>query len=118
MGRRLFAGAAVLLALAASGCGGAPRLTTKGRLVKDGQPFAPGEGEIVGVIFVPLPADGGGPRNYYAAMYNPEEGPFQASGPDRKGVPPGRYRVTVEVLKNKKDLLHGAFNDDEKSPFM
>ena len=46
--------AAALLAFALAGCG-PTMLKAKGRLVKNGEPFRPAEGELVRVMFVPLP---------------------------------------------------------------
>jgi hypothetical protein len=52
----------------------------------------------------------------YAARYN-DDGTFQATGKDGKGLPPGKYKITVEHLRRKKDLLGGAFAA-EKTPFV
>ena len=32
-------------------------------------------------------------------------------------MPPGKYRIAVEHLRNKQDLLKGAF-DETRSPFV
>ena len=36
---------------------------------------------------------------------------------DGRGVPPGKYRIAVEYLRNRNDVLKGAF-DTERSPFV
>jgi hypothetical protein len=107
--------AALLVALAAGGCG-KTMLKTKGRVVKDGKPFLPGEGEFVRVTFVPL-ADGDRPADYYVAEYNRADGTFQVAGKDGKGMPPGKYRVAVELDRKRKDLLGGKY-DADRSPFV
>jgi ABC-type iron transport system FetAB ATPase subunit len=108
--------AAALLAFALAGCG--PRmLKTKGRLVKNGEPFRPAEGEMVRVMFVPLPEGGGTVKDFYMAQFNPADGTFQVVGKDLKGMPPGKYRIAVEHLRKKRDLFGGAF-DSESSPFV
>jgi hypothetical protein len=62
--------------------------------------------------------DGGGrAMDFYAATVNPDDASFQVAGKDGKGVPPGKYRVVVEHLRQKKDLLKGEF-DALKSPFV
>jgi hypothetical protein len=107
----------IALVLTISGCGGADRLQTRGRILKDGQPFRPDEGDVVRVMFVPIPADGGRATDFHMAEFNATDGTFRAAGKDLKGIPPGKYRVTVEHLRKKKDLLKGAF-DAENSPII
>src|SRR6516225_5026206 len=103
------------LGLLLSGCGGSGRLQTKGRILKNGAPFLPAEGDIVRVMFVPIPEGTERVTDFHAAIFHPEDGTFQAAGRDGQGVPPGKYRIAVEHLRNKADLLKGAF-DAEKSP--
>ena len=108
--------AAAVLARALAGCGPS-RLKTKGRLVKNGEPFRPAEGELVRVMFVPLPEGGGPVKDFYMAQFNPADGTFQVVGKDLKGMPPGKYRISVEHLRKRQDLFRGAF-DSENSPFV
>jgi hypothetical protein len=114
--RRVLTAAAVGLCLLAAGCGDG-RLRTQGRLLKGGRPFAPAEGEAVQILFVPIPPEGKPPTDYYAAEVDQEAGTFRPAGKDGKGMPPGRYRVAVELMKRKKDQFEGKF-DAERSPFV
>jgi hypothetical protein len=116
---RLFATAAVAVGLCLSlGCGGGPKkLQTPGRVVMGGQPLLPKEGESVRVTFVPILPDGKPPSDHYFAEYDPEKGTFQSAGKDKKGMPPGKYRVAVEYKRNKKDVFDGRF-DENKSPYV
>ncbi len=107
---------AVALCLLVSGCGDG-RLRTRGRVMKDGQPLLPKEGESVRVTLVPILPDGQPPADHYFAEYNPANGTFQSSGKDRKGMPPGKYRVAVEYKRKKKDVFAGQF-DENQSPFV
>jgi hypothetical protein len=107
---------ALLLGMVVSGC--SPKmLKTRGRVVKNGQPFLPGEGEFVRVTFVPITADGTTAKDFYVAEYDSKNGTFQVAGKDRKGMPPGKYRVAIELDQKRRDLLEGAFNA-ESSPFI
>lgn len=108
--------AAVALCLLLAGCGDG-RLRTRGRVVKDGQPLVPKENESVRVTFVPIPPDGKPTADHYFAEYNPADGTFQSSGKDKKGMPPGKYRVAVEYKRNKQDVFGGKY-DENQSPFV
>jgi Dockerin type I domain len=101
----------------AAGCGGSGKLQTKGRLLKDGAPLVPAQDEIVRILFVPLPEGGARVTDFYVATFNRNDGTFQAVGNDGKGMPPGKYRIAIEHLKDKKDLLKGALSP-ERSPIM
>jgi hypothetical protein len=108
--------AALVLASCAAGCS-SQQLTTRGRVHKGGAPFLPGKGEFVRVTFVPIHADGKRVEDYYVAQVNPTDGTFQVAGKDLRGMPPGKYRVAVELDKHRSDLLKGRF-DAERSPFV
>jgi hypothetical protein len=97
------------------GCG-QKMLKTKGRVLKDGAPFLPGEGEFIRVTFVPL-VTGKKVEDYFVAEVNNKEGTFVAAGKDLRGIPPGKYRVAIELDKGRSDLLQGKFNS-EASPFV
>lgn len=114
--RRIRNGSLVLLiAVFAYGCGGDGRFQARGRLVKNGAPFKLGEAEGMRIVFVPVEA---GPSTFdtYVAVFD-GQGSFKVTGKDGKGMPPGKYRVTVEHLKKKKDLLNGAFSG-KKTPIV
>jgi hypothetical protein len=81
----------------------------KGRVLNDGAPFHPGEGEALRIIFAPLETPTGTTYDSYAAEYHPDDETFQVRGKDGNGLPPGKYRVSVELLKKKEDLFKGSF---------
>src|SRR5262245_37358108 len=115
---RLLTAALILgLALMASGCGKSDKLRTQGRLLKGGEPYIPNEGEYIQITFVPMPEDGKPPDRHYYAGVDQDTGTFVPDGPDKLGMPAGRYRVAVELMKNKKDLLQGKY-DQEFSPYI
>ncbi len=104
------------LCLFITGCGDG-RLRTKGQLLKGGQPFIPPEGEYLEITFVPIRSDGQPVPDYYYAEVDQTAGTFRPAGKDLKGMPPGKYRVAVELMKKKKDQFGGKF-DTIRSPFV
>jgi hypothetical protein len=116
MRRILLAMSCVVVCLVATGCGDG-MLKTQGRLVKSGQSFIPGEGEFIQILFVPIFPDGKPPPDYYAAVVDQATGTFRPSGKDGKGMPPGKYRLSIELMKERKDQFKGSF-DAENSPFI
>jgi hypothetical protein len=105
------------LCLLLVGCGGDKRLRTQGRVLMGGQALVPKEGESVRVTFVPILPDGKPPADHYFAEFNPADGTFTSSGKDKKGMPPGKYRVAVEYKKNRSDVFGGKF-DEDRSPYV
>ena len=85
--------------------------------MKDGKTLIPKENESVRVTFVPILPDNTPPMDHYHAILNPADGTFWSAGKDKKGMPPGKYRVAVAYMQNKKDILKGEF-DENKSPFV
>jgi hypothetical protein len=118
MQRFLISSLVFALALTLAGCGDG-RLHTQGRLVKGGQAYipSPDQGAMVAVMFVPIPPDGKPAHEFIIATVDQATGTFSAAGKDMKGMPPGKYRVAVQLLKKKQDLFHGKY-DTEKSPFV
>jgi hypothetical protein len=105
----------LLICLAGVGCGNS-NFSAKGRVVKGGAPFQPGEGEAVRIFFVPLDPPQGSNYDSYAGEFSNQDGTFQIKGKDGKGLPPGKYRITLQLMKNKEDLFKGALMGP-KSPF-
>jgi hypothetical protein len=117
--RRSVSAAAVAagLCLLVAGCGGDGKLRTRGRLVKGGQPLLPKENETVRVTFVPILPGGKPPADYYHAEFNRDDATFRSAGKDKKGMPPGKYRVAVIFQRQKRDVFAGRFAED-RSPFV
>ena len=115
MRRSRIVGVAVVATLVA-GCGDG-MLTPKGRVVKSGAPIVLKPGEDLGVFFYPLDGEGKLGRTVYPALFRAEDSSFRVTGSDRRGMPPGKYRVAVELKLNKRDLFRGAY-DMTNSPFV
>jgi hypothetical protein len=126
--------ALLVASLAASaGCGGSGNTVwVTGKLLKGGSAYVPPKGQLVSVTFVVIEAkddsgksvQGGEP---YLADVDQANGTFSVPGPDRQGIPPGRYRVAVtqkltreefnaanpvpkKGVDREKDMLSGRFS--------
>ena len=107
----------LLGAVLLSGCGGDGKLKAQGQLLKGGVPFTVPEEEYVRITFHPIPADGQRATHTYVAVYTNGDGRFTVVGADGRGLPPGKYRVSVEHERKRKDLFKGAY-DADRSPFV
>ncbi|HJZ57676.1 MAG TPA: hypothetical protein VKE74_22100 [Gemmataceae bacterium] len=114
--RRISVVTVAALCLLGAGCGDG-MLRTRGRVLQGGQPLIAKDGETLEVMFVPIPPDGKPPTDFYYAEVDQATGTFRPAGKNGKGMPPGKYRVAVELMKKKKDQFGGKF-DAEKSPFV
>jgi hypothetical protein len=106
----------IILSLTAVGCGGS-HLKPKGHVLKGGQPYLLPEGEGLRIFFVPVDPAKSDHFDSFAAEYDPSNGSFQVQGKDGKGLPPGKYRVDIQLMKSKEDLLGGKLMG-KKSPFV
>ena len=103
-------------ALLLAGSAGKPAIKVRGRLLENGRPLIvstihlpPGDKGIQ-VSFYPL-REGDLPGDPYQAVVSPGDGSFEVLGPSGRGIPPGRYRVTIRVgVPGRGDHLKDAFN--------
>src|SRR5262245_35427568 len=107
----------LVLGLFALGCGDSSHIKAKGRIVKGGQPYLAPEGEGFRVFFVPLEVRKDDHYDSYAAEYDPQDGSFCVQGKDGRGLPAGKYRVDLQLMKSKEDLLSGKLMG-KKSPMI
>jgi hypothetical protein len=86
---------------ALSGCGERDNSNwVTGKLLKGGAKYVPPKGQLVSVTFIGLEIQdssgkkiqGGEP---FSAEVDQENGTFSVPGRDRRGIPPGKYRVAV-----------------------
>lgn len=105
--RALIRAAALGAALVLAGCGSANRVPVRGVLLKGGAPFTPPEGASNQVVLVAMEVQGDdgksiGADEPFAAVLNQADGSFEVPGPDGRGIPPGKYRVSVtQKYRNK-----------------
>src|SRR6516164_10313358 len=114
MSKTRIVAACLLLGLLSAGCG-SNMIKAKGRVVKGGQPFVPGEGEGLRIFFVPAvsPVDR---YDSYIAVFNKDDSSFVVVGKDGQGLPPGNYRVSLELMKQKSDQFNSKYTG-MRSPF-
>jgi len=114
----MWSGCVLALVLTAAGCGPSDNLLAlQGRLLKSGEKFEAGADELVQITFVPILPNGEPPRDHYYANIDDAKGTFVAAGKTGRGLPPGKYRVAVQLMKKKKDQYSGKF-DQVKSPYI
>jgi hypothetical protein len=95
-----------LVAMLMTGCGSGS-VVAKGRLTNKGEPYRCENGVAVHMTFLSL-AEGSPEGGAYPAEYY-RDGTFRVVGANGRGLPPGKYRVAVQAMKQKHDLLQGAY---------
>jgi hypothetical protein len=133
----------VLLPLApmAAGCGSSSGVWVQGKVTKGGAKYAVPADQRLGLTLHSTEPTKDGERTIpagksYMAVFNAEDDTFTVPGPDGRGIPPGKYRVSVtqklqreavdkkneKAGKNKKlfdrdtDMFDGKYA--ENSPFV
>ncbi|HZW33394.1 MAG TPA: hypothetical protein VFF52_21935 [Isosphaeraceae bacterium] len=95
-----------------SGCSGGNTVWITGKLLKGGTPYVPPNDQLVTITFVALELQGQSGKpvqtgDPYLAEYDQARGTFTVPGPDRQGIPPGKYRVAV-TQKMKREAFDAA----------
>ena len=103
------------LMLVSAGCNRSGKLQTRGKVVKSGQPLTVPQGEYIRLIFIPILA-GERAKDTYVAEYDRSDATFRVAGKDLEGMPPGKYKIMVEHMRGRNDLLKGAYAKD-RTPF-
>jgi hypothetical protein len=81
---------------------------------RGGAALVPPAGDYVRVTFYPLENAAG---DAFVAEVNQADATFRVAGKDGRGMPPGKYRVAVELDHRRSDKLKGRFGADN-SPFV
>jgi hypothetical protein len=109
---------AVVVLMNSFGCDSGPKLLPlRGKLLKNGEQFEAGPDELIQITFVPIRNDGKPVTDHYYANVDDVKGTFVAAGKTGRGMPAGKYRVALELMKKKKDVYKGKF-DQVNSPFV
>ncbi len=109
----------VIVALGSAGCNSRPVFAPASGIVltSDGKPLTAG---VVSVEFVPLEDPRGFGRTYGTLPFAllDKDGKFTMDLGDAAGVPPGKYRVRLQLLENDTDLaLPKRYSDRADSPW-
>ena len=106
---------------ALAGCSSEKRTVPKGKLVRGGQPLqitskGPTPPGVIPLRIEFVSMDG---QKNYPAVIDADGASFSVPGPDRKGIPPGKYKVAVYFGDGGlgTDVLKGAFSE-QKTPIV
>ena len=115
----MFRLASLALALALVGCASSEKsVAITGTVLKGGKPYVfsaqglpPGDpGLRLGFSSL---GSGGTPGDTAFAVYSPADGTFNVNGPKGKGIPPGKYRISVaKGAMGRPDEFKDAFSRD------
>ncbi len=89
-----------------SGCAAGSGFPVTGRLVGDGKPLSvssermPPGSRPIQIVFHTLSKEGGPAGESFHSEVNVDTGEFTVKGPAGKGIPAGKYRVSVVVLSS------------------
>jgi len=104
---------------ASPGCGEPSNgVRVTGKLLKGGAPYVPPDGQLVSVTFVGLEIqDISGKKSQsnepFWAEVDQTNGTFSVPGTERRGIPPGKYRVAV-TQKLKREAFNAAHTRGKK----
>jgi hypothetical protein len=108
--RALYAGVTLSLAFLVVSCG-PTRTAATGKVLKGGAPLTVSD---KGLFIISLISEEGGKSVVHPVDWKPD-GTFTAHGPDRKGLPLGTYKVSVQAFDPYpgKDMLNGEFTPEK-----
>jgi hypothetical protein len=117
--RHLVLALSIIALIAVAGCGGTNTVWVKGKLLKGGSKYTPPQDQVVNVTYVALEVrDASGKTvqsgDMYTAEIDQETGAFEVPGPERRGIPPGKYRVAV-TQKLKREAYDVASQKARKA---
>jgi hypothetical protein len=110
------------LIFALPGCDSSGTIKITGKVLKGNTPLVVPPGRKLGITLFALElkdATGkslpnGGP---YPAHFDPLSGRFQVLGPDGQGIPPGKYRVALQMRPTREALNNATYQRGKKSLF-
>jgi hypothetical protein len=97
-----------VLILGAGCSSGPPPIPVKGKLLLKDVPFKVDQKVGVTVVFIPVQA---GDFDTYPANYEREDGSFTIPGKDGRGIPAGKYKVSISQMSMQKTPEMQKLND-------
>ena len=118
--RSLCLSCGLLLLVVAAGCGGPKAVIVKGKLTQGGKSILADRKSGVTMVFVPVVDETRGTT--YPAGFNSDDDTFQVYGPNQKGLPMGKYKVTLTIMAAKDEKPVEKFNQQygaqDKTPIV
>ena len=104
-----YLGIGIFAAALALGCSGnaASLIKARGRVVKNGSAYTLPKGRGLRINFAPQAPPEGNRYDSYPAIFDPDKGTFEVVGKNDQGLPPGKYKVSLELMEKKEDLFNG-----------
>jgi hypothetical protein len=118
--RNVIIASCALALVVASGCGiGGPKLVpVNGKLTNGGKSPLPDPKGGLTIVF--LPTDPNAKKaTYPATPFNQDDNSFTVPGPDGKGIPAGKYKVTINMMVPGSSPVADKINEKytaEKTP--
>lgn len=77
-------------------CSSGPKpLKVSGQLKNNDKPYTAPKGAMVTIVFAPV-VETGAPFDTFPAKFNREDSSFAVAGKTDQGIPPGKYRISVQ----------------------
>jgi hypothetical protein len=77
-------------------CSSGPKpLKVSGQLKNNDKPYTAPKGAMVNIGFAPV-VEPGTPFDTYPAIFNGDDSSFTVPGKSEQGIPPGKYRISVQ----------------------
>jgi hypothetical protein len=111
--------AVLIMPLAGSpGCGQGHSVWVTGKLLKGGAKYTPPKDQLVSVTLVALEVKDDSGKTIqsgeaYLADLDQATGTFSVPGPERQGIPPGKYRIAV-TQKIEREALDALKKETKK----
>jgi hypothetical protein len=95
--RNVLSAFCVLALVVASGCGSSAKpYHVKGKLTNNGKSPLPDPKGGITITFLPLDPDA--KKVTYAGAFNGDDNSYEVYAPDGKGIPKGKYKVTLNMM--------------------
>jgi hypothetical protein len=105
----LLLGVVLPLCLSLAACSGPTLVPVTGKVTNHGQPLKANPQRMMTIVFVPF--DKGATYDTYPALFLQDSSTFTVQGPTGKGIPTGKYRITIQQNVPKMTAELQRYND-------